>query len=77
MNTKQISIIKQQLTVKDGQPMVSSLTIAEAFGKQHKNVIRDIEALDCSRDFNRLNFELVMYKDAKGEMRPKPGTEWF
>ncbi len=70
MNSKQISIIKQQLTIKDGEPRVSSLTIAEAFGKQHKNVLRDIEALDCSLEFNRLNFEPVMYKDAKGEMRP-------
>lgn len=39
-----------------------------AFGKEHKNVMRDIrEIMDkCSESFNALNFELVTYKDATG-----------
>jgi Rha family phage regulatory protein len=53
-----------------GQPMVSSLKVAEHFGKQHKNVLRDIKTLDCSPEFNRRNFEPVEYVDAKGEVRP-------
>lgn len=53
-------------------PAVTSQQVAEAFGKEHKNVMRDIrEIMDkCSESFNALNFELVTYKDAKGEERP-------
>ncbi|MEA5034213.1 Rha family transcriptional regulator [Cloacibacillus evryensis] len=54
-----------------GRVVVSSRIIAENFGKEHKNVIRDIKSLECSDTFNRLNFEAVKYKDAKGEMRPE------
>lgn len=35
------------------------------FGKEHKNVVRDIENLSCSENFNRLNFERITYKDAR------------
>ncbi|MFC3967703.1 hypothetical protein ACFOVS_06115 [Rhizobium lemnae] len=28
-------------------------------GRQHKNVLRGIENLECSGEFNRLNFEPV------------------
>jgi Rha family phage regulatory protein len=46
-----------ELTVTNGQPTTTSLAIAERFGKQHKNVLRDIENLDCSKEFTELNFE--------------------
>ena len=48
----------------------SSLQVAEEFGKLHKNVIADIRNLDCSDDFNQLNFQPVKYTDEKGEKRP-------
>lgn len=41
-----------------------SLVVANVFGKEHKNVIRDIENLDCSAEFNRLNFERIYYRDS-------------
>lgn len=63
MNQKQIAIIKQQLTVKDGQPVTTSRQVAEAFKKEHKHVIRDIEQLDCSPEFNRSNFGPISYRD--------------
>lgn len=44
--------------------IVTSLDVAETFGKEHKNVLRDIENLGCSTDFNRLNFEPISYMDA-------------
>ena len=47
------------VTMVDNNLMVSSLKIAEHFGKKHKNVLRAIENLECSEDFNRLNFEPV------------------
>lgn len=48
----------------------SSIAVAEYFGKNHKNVLRAIQHLECSEEFNRLNFAPVKYIDAKGEKRP-------
>jgi len=58
------------VTVENGKVIVSSLDIARVFEKQHYNVIRDIESLDCSEEFNAFNFECVKYNDQKGEKRP-------
>ena len=57
------------ISLNHGQPMTTSLKVAEVFGKQHKNVLRKLETLECSQEFNRLNFEPVEYLDKKGEMR--------
>lgn len=48
-----------------GRDVTTSLIVAEVFGKEHKNVLRDIENLSCSDTFNRLNFERITYKDAR------------
>lgn len=56
---------------RNGQAFCSSRQVAEEFSKQHDNVLRDIRSLDCSKEFNVLNFEEVKYKDAKGERRPE------
>lgn len=48
---------------KEERVAVTSLDIAETFGKEHKNVLRDIEGLGCSEEFNRLNFEPISYED--------------
>lgn len=48
-----------------GRDVTTSLIVAEVFGKEHKNVLRDIENLSCSESFNRLNFERITYKDAR------------
>lgn len=37
----------------------SSLQVAQEFGKEHFNVIRDIRNLDCSEEFYKLNFEEI------------------
>lgn len=55
---------------KKGKPVTTSLLMAEKFNKEHYNVLRDIKKLECSDEFNALNFELVYYTDAKGEKRP-------
>ena len=39
----------------------TSLLIAEKFGKEHKNVLRDIQNLEMSDKFSRLNFEPSTY----------------
>jgi phage regulatory protein, rha family len=60
-----------RLYERNGQAFCSSRQVAEEFGKEHRNVLRDIENLDCSAEFNALNFERVAYRDAKGEKRPE------
>lgn len=53
----------------DKKAVTTSLKVAEIFGREHKNVLRDIRELECSAEFNALNFEPVGYLDAKGEKR--------
>jgi len=48
----------------------TSLLVAEKFGKLHKNIIAKIKSLECSQEFNELNFKPVDYLDEKGETRP-------
>ena len=48
-----------------GRDVTTSLIVAEVFGKEHKNVLRDIDNLSCSDNFNRLNFERITYKDVR------------
>ena len=61
----------QQLVHQNGERLfVTSLDISNRFGKQHKDVLRAIRDLECSSEFNRRNFALVEYNDAKGENRP-------
>lgn len=40
----------------NGQLVTTSLKVAEVFGKEHNKVVRDIENLSCSENFNLANF---------------------
>lgn len=42
-----------------GEPVTTSRAIAEQFGKEHKNVVRDIESIITELNGNGLNFEPV------------------
>lgn len=55
--------INTLIHVTGGESRTTSLLVAEKFGKQHKNVLRAIEKLDCSEEFRRLNFEPTSYID--------------
>lgn len=68
--TLQTSLAAPKVTIHNGQAVTTSLDVADYFGKLHKNVIQKIESIDCSEEFNRLNFQPVDYTDAKGEKRP-------
>lgn len=52
---------------KFGESM-SSLEIAEVTGKEHKNVMRDIQNL-LSQGVDKLNFERISYKDSMNRVR--------
>ena len=56
----------------NNQPqMMTSLEIAELTGKQHKNVMQAIRNMEPAWEkVNGLKFQLVTYKDLKGELRP-------
>lgn len=50
---KELSLV----AVENEHAVTTSMRVAEVFGKQHKNVLRDIQNLECSDDFRKLNFE--------------------
>lgn len=50
--------MNELLTISNGQPTASSRDIAEHFGKEHKNVLRDIDTL--KKDV--LNFEQMYFE---------------
>lgn len=50
---------------REERPCVTSLDVAETFGKEHRNVMRDINNLNCSPEFNALNFERIKYMDSR------------
>lgn len=52
----------------------SSRTVAEKFGKLHKNVLRDIEQLIADigdEQFGRLNFEPSVYRNEQYKLQPE------
>lgn len=70
-NTTPVALaITPVINIINNRAVTTSREIAKAFGKLHKNVVRKIETLECSPEFNALNFEPVKYKDEKGEDRP-------
>lgn len=57
-------INKEEVTV------VTSLDIAETFEKRHADVLRDIEKLECSKEFRERNFALSSYKSSQNKTLP-------
>jgi len=54
----------------NGRFVTTSLNVAHVFGKEHRNVLRDIENLECSQKFRRLNFEPSSYVNKQGKIQP-------
>lgn len=55
--TNQITLIPSNaISCINGQPKTNSLKVAEAFGKQHKDVLRKIDNLECSPEFASAHF---------------------
>jgi len=59
-----------QISIREGHTVTTSLDVADFFNKQHKDILRKIDLLDSSPEFNQRNFTPVKYTDAKGEKRP-------
>jgi Rha family phage regulatory protein len=69
----------KQLTMFDARSLlefsedklyVSSLDVADHFEKLHHNVLRAIEALECSAEFRAINFEGSSYKTVQNRQIP-------
>ena len=58
------------VTRSNGEVKTTSLKVAEAFSKQHKDVLRKLESLDCSEEFTQRNFALSEYMDSTGRKLP-------
>lgn len=67
METKTLELVS---TSKSGKDVTTSLIVADVFGKEHKNVLRDIKELTCSREFRERNFALSSYKNLQGKEMP-------
>lgn len=55
-----------QVAVHEGKPTVTSLQVAEAFGKDHDRVLKDIRNLAISKDFHAVNFDAMFVSIAIG-----------
>ena len=53
-----------------GVARVDSRFVAAEFNKQHKNVLQDIERLDCSEAFFAAEFSAANYTDIRGKRQP-------
>ena len=72
MATNMISCAEAPIVqiIINNQITTTSTDIAKRFGKRHLDVLRRVEKLGCSAEFNERNFALVEYEDEKGESRP-------
>ncbi len=50
--------------------VVSSLDVADTFGKEHARVLRDIRELDCSNEFRLGNFAESSYINSQNKKQP-------
>lgn len=58
------TVNKEEVTV------VTSLDVAETFGKEHARVLRDIRDLDCSDEFRVGNFAESYYINTQKKKQP-------
>ena len=66
-----IQLFRALVSVKNNTPVTTSRKIAKVFGKQHKDVLRAIERIECSDEFSGRNFALASYIDEQGKPRPE------
>jgi len=55
---------------REGEFFVTSLQIAEHFGKEHKDVLKAIKNLELPEDFSQRNFAPSNYVDSRGKNQP-------
>jgi Rha family phage regulatory protein len=68
--TESVAPTTDLVVLNNKRAVTTSIKVAEVFGKQHKNVLQSIDALDCSGDFRRLNFQPSNYPNKQGKTQP-------
>lgn len=71
MNTTAMPVATELVTLENNKPMTTSLKVAEVFGKQHKDVLKAINALACSENFRGRNFTLTEIEVQAGAVKRK------
>lgn len=61
----EVQIYSDGITTK-----TNSKNVADVFNKQHRHVLRDIENLDCSKEFRESNFGLSTYTSEQNKQLP-------
>lgn len=59
------------VTQENGEVKTTSYAVADAFGKKHYNVLRDIDKLRCSENFKNLNFEVCYENNELQNGKPR------
>lgn len=62
--------VEQFVQIKNDQVVTNSLKVAEAFGKQHRHILRSLKNIECSDEFTESNFGLSDYIDSTGRVLP-------
>lgn len=62
--------IEDMIQAEDGVPFTTSLAIARAFEKNHFDVLKAINNLECSQSFTDSNFAVSEYTDSTGRKLP-------
>ena len=56
--------------IENGQILTSSLVVAEVFSRMHKDVLKAIDNLECSKDFRERNFAPSYYTNSQNKQMP-------
>ena len=62
--------IENAVTTRNGEPVTTSLKLAEVFGKPHKDILKAVRALEIPEEFAERNFSPGAYSDANNQQRP-------
>ena len=63
-NEQEITVqpIENIVEIDDGKMFTTSLIVAQAFEKEHKDVLKAISNLECSKEFHERNFAPMVYE---------------
>ena len=61
--------LSEFVTLNDTTLTTDSRRVAKHFKRRHDNVLQAYDRLECSKEFNHLNFQAVEEGDEKGESR--------
>lgn len=70
--SNQVPFLKpsEAVSLRDGHPITTTLSVSLVFGRQHKDILERVRALDCSPEFRQRNFPPATYHDEQGKPRP-------